>query len=211
MHGERGAVTVAALAKLLERVSPDVVFAEIPKSHAARYANGSHGTLESRAIADYSQRHQVTVVPVDRDEPSEEFFRVTRELFELVERRSRDYRNLVDLQSERSARGGFRYLNSAESAQSAASIRNEVRDTIDWMRAPELHAVHEMWIAEIELRDQQMLANIARYAATSAFATAVFLVGAAHRQSIVEKVASSPGVDRSSVQWQLELPSEMFE
>jgi hypothetical protein len=211
VHMERGAVTVAALVKLLERLSPDVVFAEIPRANADRYANGSHGNLESRAVADFGQRHQVSVVPVDRDEPSEEFFRVTREMLELVERRSRDYRNLVDAQSERTARGGLKYLNSDESAEALFAIRNEVRDTIDWMRTPELHSVNEMWLREIELRDQEMLANITQFASGSEVASGVFLVGAAHRKSIVEKALSDFDPGRSPVEWQLELPSELFE
>lgn len=211
IHGERGAVTVAALVALLDRIVPDVVFAEVPKSHAARYASGSHGNLESRAVAEFRQRHPLVVVPVDRPEPSEEFFRTTRELLELVERRSRDYRNLVDLQSEYTARGGLRYLNSEECAQTTLAISNEVRDTIDWMKAPQLHPVYDMWLQEIELRDQEMMVNIEQYASESEFASGVFLVGAAHRKSIVEKALSDLRATNSRVDWQLELPSEWFE
>jgi hypothetical protein len=210
LHGDCGSVTVAALVTLLERLSPEVVFAEIPKAHAARYADGSHGNLESLAVADFSRRHRVSVVPVDRDEPSEEFFRVTRELFELVERSSRDYRTLVDHQSECVKQGGLPFLNSSASAQALFNIHNEVRATIEWVRAPHLHAVYDMWLDEIELRDQEMLANITQYAAESALASGVFLVGAAHRKSIIEKVLSDRGTGRSPVEWQFELPSDLF-
>lgn len=211
VHEERGSVTVAALVTLLERLSPEVIFAEIPKSHAARYANGSHGNLESLAVADFSRRHRVSVVPVDRNEPSEEFSRVTQDLFERVERASRDYRALVDHHGECVKQGGLPYLNSSASAQAFFGIQSEVRATIEWVRAPHLHVVYDKWLDEIELRDQEMLANITQYAGESALVSGVFLVGAAHRRSILEKVLSDRGTGRSPVEWQLELPSKLFE
>jgi hypothetical protein len=211
VHGERGAVTVAALVDLLERISPDVVFAEIPRSYTAGYIDGTPGDLESRAVAEYGLRHRVSIVPVDREKPDDEFFRVTRELFELVERRSRDYRNLVDRHTEYTAQGGLRYLNTDECAQVLFAIRSEVRDTIYWMRTPHLHAVYDCWLQEIELRDQEMIGNINSYAAESDLASGVFLVGAAHRKSIIEKVLADLPRGRSPVSWQLELPPELFE
>jgi hypothetical protein len=210
-HGERGAVTVAALVKLLDRLTPDVVFAEIPRANAASYADGSHGNLEALAVAELRQRRQVTVVPVDRNEPSEEFFRVTRELFDRVERTSRDYCSLVDRHSDQTTHGGLRYLNSAESVEAHSAIRREVRDTIDWMRAPALHEVYDMWLREIELRDEEMLANISQFAAANARSRGVFLVGAAHRQSILNKIQLQRDRGLSAIEWQVELPSAMFD
>lgn len=211
VHAERGAVTVAALLNLLERLSPDVVFAEVPKANIARYISGQHGSLESRAIAELRHRRPVAVIAVDRDEPSEEFFRTTRELFDLLERRSRDYCNLVDHHSAQGARGGFGYLNSTDSVRASAAIRREVRDTIDWIHAPELHAVYDMWLNEIELRDREMVANIVRYAAESDLASGVFLVGAAHRESIIEKVDAERAIGHSVLDWRVELPLELFD
>ncbi len=195
---------------LLERLSPEVIFAEIPKSHAARYANGSHGNLESLAVAKFSRRHRVSVVPVDRDEPSIEFFQATRELFERVERASGDYRALVDHHSECVKKGGLPYLNSNASAKACFDIHNEVRATIEWVRAPHLQVVYDRWLDEIELRDQEMLMNIKQYAANSALVTGVFLVGAAHRRSIIEKALTDRDIGHSPVKWQLELPSKLF-
>jgi hypothetical protein len=148
---------------------------------------------------------------VDRDEPNEEFFRVTRELFDCVERSSRDYRALVDHHRECVKQGGLQYLNSSASAQAYFDIHNEIRATIEWVRTPHLHVVYDKWLDEIELRDQAMLANIAQYAVESALVSGVFLVGAAHRRSIIEKVLSDRSTGRSPVEWQLELPSELFE
>lgn len=210
VHAERGAVTVPALVTVLERLSPGVVFAEVPRSYAERYANGSHGTLESRAVAEYSRSNSLTVVAVDRDKPSEDFFRVTRDLLERVERASRDYRNLVDHHSAMTASGGLMYLNSAASAATLAAMRDDVPATIDWIRAPHLHAVNEMWLNEIELRDREMIANISQCAAEGRFTSGVFLVGAAHRQSLLDKIHAAKREGTSTVDWRVELPGELF-
>ncbi len=211
VHGESGAATTAALVALLERLNPQVVFAEIPKANADRYRDGSHGNLESLAVADYATRHPVIVMPVDDDAPEEAFFGKAEDLFDRVERASRDYRNLVDRHTDDTESGGLRYLNSPESMQAWLDIQNEVRASIDWIRAPELHRVFDSWIHVNECRDRVMLSNIAAFATTSELTAGVFLVGAAHRRSIVEKVRSGVGEDYARIDWQLELPPELFD
>jgi hypothetical protein len=64
-HDERGAVTVSALLGILDRVRPEVVFAEIPRTHIGPWRDGFHGTVESLAAALYADSHSVEVVPVD--------------------------------------------------------------------------------------------------------------------------------------------------
>jgi hypothetical protein len=68
-----------------------------------------------------------------------------------------------------------------------------------------------MWLDADDLRDQKMVANIAEYAARSEFTSGVFLVGAAHRKSIMDKVLSGLGTAPSQVEWQLELPPALFD
>ncbi len=211
VHGDSGRATSEALVALLERLKPRVVFAEIPKEKAKQYTDGSHGNLESLAVADFATRHPIVVVAVDHDEPDEQFFRSTKVVFDRVERVSRDYRNLCDSHSAAVRTGGLRYLNSEECVQACLNLHNEVRASIEYLRATELHPVYDSWIEKNDLRDRVMLANIAAFAADSELATGVFLVGAAHRNSILEKVRSGLGGARAQVDWQLELPSALFE
>ena len=74
-HAERGAVTVSALLAILERIQPEVVFAEIPRTHIGAWRNGSHGTVESIAVARYADTHSVDVVSVDSPKHEDSFFR----------------------------------------------------------------------------------------------------------------------------------------
>lgn len=122
-HAERGAVTVSALVSILERIQPEVVFAEIPRTHLGAWRNGSHGTVESIAVARYADTHPIDVVSVDTPKPDDCFFQDWEEVSRAIERTSPEYRRLVDLNTNRMYREGFAYLNSDECIQAWADIR----------------------------------------------------------------------------------------
>jgi hypothetical protein len=93
-HAEHGAVTVSALLAILESIQPDVVFAEIPRGHINAWRGGSHGTVESIAVARYAEHHSIDVVPVDSPKPEDSFFQEWRNVSRAIERTSPQYRRL---------------------------------------------------------------------------------------------------------------------
>lgn len=110
VHAESGRATAVELWSILDRLLPDVIFAEIPQPNLDDYLDGSHGNLESAAVVLYRQHRPVTVVPVDLNEPSDEFFRSSEEMFRKVARTSPDYRRLMDQNSLDTRDHGFPYL-----------------------------------------------------------------------------------------------------
>ena len=112
VHAESGRANVAELLAILDRLAPDVIFAEIPSAFLADYLNGSNGTLESAAVVLYRERRPVNVVPVDLDKPGDEFFSNCEDMFKKVARTSPDYRRLVDQNRLDTLELGFPYLNS---------------------------------------------------------------------------------------------------
>src|SRR3546814_1941224 len=97
VHAESGCANLAELWTILERLQPDVIFAEIPIANLADYLDGSHGTLESAAVALHRQHRPIDVVPVDLNKPSDEFFRNSKEMFMKIERTSLEYRRLIEI------------------------------------------------------------------------------------------------------------------
>jgi hypothetical protein len=89
-------------------------------------------------------------------------------------------------------------------------ITAEIRASIDRIREPDLHTIHDSWMQVNASRDAGMLRRIAEFAAIGEHTTGVFLVGAAHRQSIVAKIRSDEGRDRVLIDWQLDLPPDLF-
>ena len=204
VHAENGRANLAELRAILERLQPDVIFAEIPTANLADYVDGSHGNLESTAVAHYRMRCPVPVVPVDLNEPSGEFFRKSKEMFKMVERTSYEYRRLVD-QNELDTRDcGFPYLNSDRCAQAWTAIYDEVRATVEWIGDAKLRQIYAQWSEINDCRETGMLANINSYCIRCVFSQGVFLLGAGHRKAMMEKVQEQPGIRALEVSWNLE-------
>lgn len=204
VHAESGLANVVELRAILERLKPDVLFVEIPSDCVDQYCNGSHGTLESIAVASYREKHEFAVIPVDLTKPEDSFFRNAQEMFDKVERTSFDYRRMIDIHSLNTQLVGFPYLNSDRCIQTWIDIHSEVLATLDWVRDPRLHQIFNQWNRRNELRESEMVKNIADYAVYNGFVHGVFLVGAAHRKSIIDKAREEIGIDISRVEWKLD-------
>ncbi len=203
-HAEHGAVTVSALLGILERIQPEVVFAEIPPTYIGAWRDGSHGNVESVAAARYAVTHSIDVVPVDLPEPTDSFFREWQELSRVVARTSPEYRRLVDLNTDRVCSSGFAYLNSDECVQAWADIYREEHETIEHIRSSRLREMYARVRNWNDRRDQEMLRNIRAYCAATAQRRGAFLVGAAHRKSLLEKIRDTDDVLNSRIDWDLD-------
>ena len=82
VHAENGLANVVELLAILEHLTPDVIFAEIPAAEVDRYRNGSRGSLESLAVAHYRESRPIAVVPVDLAKPEDAFFRSSQDMFD---------------------------------------------------------------------------------------------------------------------------------
>ncbi|CAM5206852.1 hypothetical protein CDEF62S_05008 [Castellaniella defragrans] len=203
-HAESGRANLAELRTILERFQPDVIFAEIPTANLADYLDGSHGNLESAAVALYRQSRPVDVVPVDLNKPSNEFFRKSKEMFTKVERTSSDYRRLMDQNSLDTRDHGFPYLNSDHCARAWVTIYDEVRATVEWIGDDRLRQTYSLWSKINDCRETGMLENINGYCIRYTFSHGVFLIGAGHRKAMVEKVQEQRGAGVPGVSWNLE-------
>ncbi|GEM_PF-3464666 len=146
----------------------------------------------------------VDVVPVDLDKPSDEFFQKSKELFDKVERTSVAYRRLVDQHSQATRDHGFPYLNSDRCAQAWAAIYDEMRATVEWIGDAKLQRCYALWSETHDRRETGILEKINGYCSRTALTQLVFLVGAAHRKAIVEKVQAQRVVGAPVVSWNLE-------
>lgn len=201
VHAESGRANVAALRAILDRHAPDVIFAEIPSAFLVNYLNGSHGTLESAAVVLYRELRPVNVVPVDLDKPGYEFFSLCEDMFKKVARTSPDYRRLADQYSQDTLELGFPYLNSDRSAQAWEDIYNEAFATVEWIGDLTLRQAYDLWNQKHRDREAAMIEKIEGYCIRHAPAHGVFLVGAAHRKPIMEKVRKRQTVSGPRVFW----------
>jgi len=203
VHEEKGRANTSGLVGILERIKPEVIFLEIPSAVFDDHFNGDRGNLESTAVSRYRENHRVDLIPVDLPTPDEDFFAKHRDLNRRIERTSPDYRRLVDWHSQNVSAHGFAYLNSKDCSdlfsQVHAAMLAAIEKDVDHRLLAE---VYDLWIGTNELRDKGMMKNIENHCRQASFSSAAFLVGAAHRQSILTLSRSEPGAAPSTVLWE---------
>lgn len=200
-HSERGAVTASALLSILERIQPDVVFAEIPRTHIDKWRDGTLGTVESKAIARYADTHSIEVVSVDSPVPEESFFRAWEEVVRNIERMSPTFRFLMDRNTHRTHEEGFAYLNSVECIQAWDEIRREQLETVEYIGTSRIRDTYVQIRDLNESRELEMLANIRSYCSSATGDCGVFLVGASHRGPLIEKIRATTGTTVPYIEW----------
>ena len=194
VHEELGRANVVALRAILERIQSDVIFLEVPPEALKNYLENSQ-KVEAAAVNQYRLAHQVEPVPVDLLPPTQDFDSNSRYLFNRIEKVSRTFCLLMDSNSTYVRTEGFTYLNSERSSKLWSDIYDEVVSTIKWMNNnPELVAIYESWKKTNDLREKAMMENIQRYSRENTFDKGVFLVGAAHRQAVIDLSKGQSGI-----------------
>lgn len=200
VHAEAGRANASELLTILKHICPEVVFLEVPADWG-REEIENHKSLESDALLRYQETHSVVLVPVDAPTPPESFFRDSEKFFNYIERASYKYRQLVDADKANKTAEGFLYLNSELQEHIQLEIQREVLQILEMRGDPSSNQVYENWRHQNDLRDIEMISNIERYARENRFDRAVFLVGAAHRRSILKKSRERSMVGGYEVHW----------
>jgi len=201
VHEEQGLANVSQLQVILERIRPEVIFLEIPPAAFDDFCDGTRSNLESNAARRYREIHDVVLVPVDLPTPDEEFFRNFRCLRERVRNTSADYRRLISWDNHYISDYGFAYLNSERCSEVWSEIYAAMRAAIEERDDHELIEIFDSWKHTNELRDRAMLKNIYDYCVLNPSENGVFLVGAAHRQSIINKSREGHRVGSPGIEW----------
>lgn len=187
VHAERGQANAAELHSVLERVRPEVIFIEVPVTPmGSQFDIEKLDNLESIAVIQYRKKHPAVLVPVDMPTPDESFFRRAGELFRELPRKSHEYDHLMAENNKNVKISGFGYLNSDQNSEYHSALHAETLRALGLMKNSSFSKFYEYWLKIERLREEEMVSNIVRYCRENTFDTAVFLVGAAHRDSIIE-------------------------
>jgi hypothetical protein len=202
VHEESGCASVAELHAILERIQPEVVFVELPpEAFEAFYGSCSQYNLESMAVRQYREGRRVKPVAVDLPRPSGNFASNIEELDRRVRRVSPEYRRLMQWDGDCIREHGFGYLNTEECSRLWLSVYKEMLSTIEWLKDSSLLAPLESWMETNNRRENAWIENIQKYCSENTFGKSVFLVGAAHRQPLIEKSRKQTVADSTRIQW----------
>ena len=195
-HRENGLCNVPELLRILQTLEPEVAFLERQPSGVA-----PDWSLESKAIAKYSESTAIRRVIVEQEEAPASLYPEMEMVWDCVEQTSEEYVSLGEGHHLRAHRYGFEYLNTDVFAATEARL-SEIEDSIiRRMRDQRLIRALERWRLIHQRREQDMVCNIYEYSRQHVFGTGVFLVGAVHKPGVVKAIGQYSGPDAGSIGW----------
>lgn len=201
-HRERGLVNVSELRAILDRIQPEVIFLELPPDVFDQFfITCTKSNLESIAVRQYREGKNVELVLVDLPEPDEQFFSDYEDLQRRIDNESNDSRRLRTWHKNYVIDYGFAYLNNEACSKMWFDIYSDELATIQKIGDSNLMKISDRWKKQIELRDDEMMKNILLNCKAMPFERAAFLIGASHRQSIIEKALHS----KDDIHWDFSL------
>ncbi len=201
VHKEIGAASASNLDQILEQIQPEVIFLEVTPDNFANYYTAPG--LEPKAVLEYKRTLDVTLVPVDLQITDKNIYMKFQRLFEVIDANSTIEYQQKDRDIQKCVyESGFSYLNSDQYSKDHAELNNQDLETIRKINNPEITELHEYWNTMIALRKNEMIDGIYEYSRENTFQKAVFLVGAAHRDSIIDKIKESRSHDSTNIEWQ---------
>jgi hypothetical protein len=202
VHEAQGLANASELLAILTQIQPEVIFLEVPLAAFDEYYEScSRQNLESITVRRYRENHLVELVPVDAPTPEKEFFENLQHLHLRIRDESPEYRQLLNRDSSHLRSQGFAYLNSEESSKVWSEVYSAIHRTIERIGDTRLVEIIEDWERTNELREKKMIGNIQEYCSGNTFDRSVFLLGAAHRQGIIDKSREQSETDSTRIQW----------
>jgi len=219
-HKENGKCNPDELHKILEDINPELIFDELPydsfdtyysDSFDVHYANSillnrypPEVPLEVKCIKKYKQDHNITIFPVDidvRQKLSKYQGEISFLFFTFWE--NEDYIKLDNEKEALIAQEGFHYLNSDKFLdfleKKEITEKNIIESEIQKNR---LLDVYNLFHAEqYDNRENAMLQNIYNYSKGNQYSQAVFLIGAEHKRSIMQKITEYENLSEIKLNW----------
>lgn len=193
-HEEWGLCTSIELYKIIETICPEIIFEEIPPSFFDKYyITKTKRNLESDTIIKYVEKYNIQHIPIDSDNvPPDLFFNDLQFLHKRIEGLTDingfNYRTNTDTLSANIRMYGFPYLNSINCSNSQKGINDAIEKGVQTISDEKLDRILKQWKKVNENRENEMIKNIYSYSKLNQYNQAVFLIGYAHRNSIMQKI-----------------------
>lgn len=208
-HENLGQCNSQILFEILEEIRPDVIFEEKPPLDFEKYyLEQSRKSLETQAIITYLASNSAHHIPVDSNNlPSEFFFREHKNVYRRIEGLAGidgfNYRNACDQSTRHAAAYGFKYLNSEHCITNNDRIREAIEFGLKKLDNQRFFKIENEWLMINDRREDEMLENIYKFSKSHKYNTGVFLLGAAHRKSIIRKIENCEHRDDPRLNWSI--------
>lgn len=202
-HRGSGKCNSEELFKIIEAINPDVIFEEETNDEKfEKYYNdeNSFNSLEVKCIKKYLQNHNVNHIPVDIKTNFN--YREWDYMFETFKKYN-VYKQTIKEHCELRDKDGFSYLNSEKCMELFDKMKTTERQLIEFsgINRDELLRIYNSFHKEHDNREDAMLLNIYNYSKQNQYNQAVFLLGYAHRKSIIEKIRKYEPTENFKLNW----------
>lgn len=199
MHKELGKCNAEELYKIIEKLSPEVIFLEAVDETYSAYEihlfsiyEVYHKKLEISAIQKYSLNTSFKYVPVCENGLSDAFHRKIK-----IVCQNKELQQLIDNFNSLAANHGFEFLNSLE----CINLQEEMRELES--RILNDSEIDKIVKEDIEAYENPMIRNIYSYCNENHFTSAIFMCGSAHRKSIIEKIEKYKTEEYMNISWNI--------
>lgn len=202
-HRESGKCNSDELYKIIETLNPDVIFEEETndeKFQECYNKENSFNSLEVQSIKKFIQNHNIKHIPVDIKTNFN--FREWDYMFETFKKYN-VYKQTIKEHCKLRDKDGFSYLNSEKCMELFDKMKTTERQLIEFsgINRDELLRIYNSFHKEHDNREDAMLLNIYNYSKQNQYNQAVFLLGYAHRKSIIEKIRKYEPTENFKLNW----------
>lgn len=203
-HSEYGKCNSDELYKIIESIKPELIFEELPNNLLdCAYNESPHPNepLEVKCIKKYLKNYNIKHIPVDMDLNQ---FLPTSEIDNMFDsfRKYDVYKKLEIEQYISTEKDGFSYLNSKKCSELFDEKKITEKNLISFMfNKYQLFHLYKLFHEEQEKRENAMLLNIYNYSKENEYSQAVFLLGCAHRNSVMQKITEYEKLSEIKLNW----------
>lgn len=190
-HTEVGPCTSEELLKIIQKISPDVIFCEAsPEEFPAMLkATETFNPPEMKALRVIIETRSISVIPVDLINENPVDGRLEA-MFDLFRSKFPEYFYASEIHAGEISRLGFPYLNSEDSDKIFKDKDSMEKIFVARANHYELSKTHKDWLEWNDNRENHWINAIHDYFEKNKISTAVFLVGSAHRIRLMVKIKS---------------------
>ena len=204
-HIENGKCNSDELYQIIESINPEVIFEEETndeKYSKYYYDENSFKSLEIRCIIKYLKKHNIQHIPVDIEPNQYLSYREWDYLFGIF-REYDVYKKIVKEHCKLRNKKGFDYLNSKKCLELFDKTKITEKQLIEFsgINRNELLRIYKLFHKEHDNRENAMLRNIYYFSKENQYNQAIFLLGYAHRKSIIQKIIECEKNSEVKLNW----------
>jgi len=209
-HQENGKCSSDELYKIIESIRPDVIFEEETNDDKYyKYYNdeNSYKSLEIKCIIKYLKKYNIQHIPVDIEPNQFLSFEEWNYMFDIFYKYD-VYKKIAKRHCELRDKNGFVYLNSKKCLELFDEMKiteKQILEFIEIYNKPLLR-IYTLFHKEHDNRENAMLFNIYNYSKENLYNQAVFLIGFAHRKSIIQKIPEYEKMSKIKLNWNFSIP-----